>query len=137
MFFRTESIFTVFVRRTDVFGNLWMFRCVMILKVILMLAKYHAITGHNLFSRTSIYLGINIFPFTSVKTPIPLKDKHPQIITLTYAGKVGIINLDGYLHLLSSRHKYGCLIHQLSDFHQNIYTEQNKKRIIFIYHFLG
>ena len=83
MFFRTESIFTGFVRRTDVFGNLWMFRCVMILKVILMLAKYHAITGHNLFLRTSIYLGINIFPFTSVKIPIPLKDKHPQIITLT------------------------------------------------------
>ena len=44
---------------------------------------YYAITGHKLFSRTSIYIWELIFPFTSVKVPIPLKDKHPQIITLT------------------------------------------------------
>ena len=46
-------------------------------------AKYRAITGHKLFSRTSIYIWELILPLTSVKVPIPLKDKYPQIITLT------------------------------------------------------
>ena len=45
--------------------------------------KYCAITGHKLLSRTSIYIWELIFPLTSVQVPISLKDKHPQIITLT------------------------------------------------------
>jgi hypothetical protein len=44
---------------------------------------------------------------------------------LLYVGKVGILNLDGELRRLFTRHNYDCLIQQLSDFHQNIYISAN------------
>ena len=54
-------------------------------------AKYRVITGCKLFSRTSKYIWELIFHFTSLKVPIPLKDKHPRSSHLLYVGKVVIL----------------------------------------------